>query len=164
MHVRQAIENELLTVLRILQDCDLHNGVLHGLGIVTVDAAKLSGAHRHRPAIPPCEILPARLLDTPLFAAEGVLWVGEIPDHLVANGRDASDHLRALFSSFGEIVSITVRTKPGTRKSWAMLSFTTEEAAVKAIEVGVTVDAEEPGMEPYRSVKICRVPVGILVR
>jgi hypothetical protein len=25
------------------QDYDLHNGVLHGLGIVTVDAAKLSG-------------------------------------------------------------------------------------------------------------------------
>ena len=53
LHVRQAIGNELLTVSRILQDCDLHNGVLHGLGIVTVDAAKLSGAHRHHPAIPP---------------------------------------------------------------------------------------------------------------
>lgn len=84
-------------------------------------------------------------------SAGGALWVGEIPDHLAqGGGRTASDHLKALFEPFGEIVSVTVRTKPGTRKSWAMLSFTTEESATRAIESGVTVDAPEPGMPALR--------------
>lgn len=77
--------------------------------------------------------------------------MGEIPEYLVqGGGRTASDHLRALFDPFGEIVSVTVRTKPGFRKSWAMLSFTTEESAIRAIEDGVTVDAPEPGMPALR--------------
>ena len=47
-------------------------------------------------------------------AADAALWVGEIPDHVVAGGgRFASAHLRSLFAAFGEVVSVTVRTKPG---------------------------------------------------
>lgn len=46
--------------------------------------------------------------------ADAALWVGGIPDHVVAEGdRAAGARLRALFAPFGEIVSVTVRAKPG---------------------------------------------------
>lgn len=95
---------------------------------------------------------------------------------MAEGGREASDNLRSLFEPFGEIVSVTVRTKPGkhaartgllaasrgsssfvirvvgTRKSWAMLSFTTEESAIHALEADVTVEAPDPATPAMKCV------------
>ena len=56
-------------------------------------------------------------------AADAALWVGEIPDHVVSgDSTTASAHLRSLFEQFGDIVSVTVRTKQGVTSSVSDLS------------------------------------------
>ena len=48
------------------------------------------------------------------------MWVGHIPDYVVEGGR-GEKLLREALSSFGGIVSATVRNKPGVNKSWALV-------------------------------------------
>lgn len=57
-------------------------------------------------------------------AADAALWIGEIPDHVVTGGSTAaSTYLRSLFEPFGDIVSVTVRTKQGVTSSVLFLAF-----------------------------------------
>ena len=57
----------------------------------------------------------------PLPAA--TIWVGAIPARVVQSheAEHAERQLSALFGQFGAIVSITVRKKAGTNKSWALV-------------------------------------------
>ena len=52
------------------------------------------------------------------------IWVGSIPAFVFANAvASPEEQLFGLFSRFGTIVSITVREKPGTDKSWALVGI-----------------------------------------
>ena len=46
--------------------------------------------------------------------------MGSIPEAAVQNGT-GENVLRHLFSRFGDVVSVTVRKKPGLNKSWALV-------------------------------------------
>ena len=56
------------------------------------------------------------------------VWVGHVPDE------SASDQvLRRLFHQHGTVVSISLRPKPGTGKSWALVTFTDAGSAQRDI-------------------------------
>lgn len=74
------------------------------------------------------------------------IWAGGIPNKMVGDPAaetvlfiDANRNITSLFSEFGEIDNSTVRVKPGTNKSWALVTFQTAEAATECCATGVCV-------------------------
>ena len=70
----------------------------------------------------------------------GSIWVGGIPESLVAVDMTASTDLESsplakLFCSFGTIVSLTTRQKPGLNKSWAFITYEKPAFASAALDV-----------------------------
>ena len=95
---------------------NLDDGVLHGLGIITIDATKLCGTkpRRSAPANSSAVIHATRGVRCMCHAAKGALWIGGIPAHLVDGPLNlAYSRVRALFEQFGEVVSVTLRKKSG---------------------------------------------------
>jgi hypothetical protein len=59
------------------------------------------------------------------------VWVGQIPAAIL--DMDPNDVLTKLFERYGTIASITLRPKPGTGKSWAFVTYSTEAEATSAL-------------------------------
>ena len=63
------------------------------------------------------------------------VWVGGIPSNIVQGSSDAvldinaNKHVKSLMSTFGPVVSSTVRVKPGVNKSWALVTFESQCAS-----------------------------------
>lgn len=76
---------------------------------------------------------------------QDTIWVGGLPESLLATGADAA--VQELCSRFGNIVTCTVRIKPGENKSWALVTYADPASAELAVQAGICVPvdgAEEP--------------------
>ena len=57
------------------------------------------------------------------------VWVGGIPSNIVGSAEaailniNANKNVKSLMTTFGPVVSSTVRVKPGVNKSWALVTF-----------------------------------------
>eukprot|EP01043_Picozoa_sp_COSAG02_P037550 COSAG02_NODE_2827_length_7941_cov_15.962127_3_plen_2214_part_00 len=70
--------------------------------------------------------------------AAKTIWVGHIPDAVASEFE-----LRRRFSAHGTVVSAGVRTKPGTGKSWALVTFDSTDSARRASAAATEV----PGLD-----------------
>jgi hypothetical protein len=64
--------------------------------------------------------------------AELTVWVGGLPESCAGN----ASALTTVLTTFGKVLSVTIRRKPGHRASWALASFVEKSAADKAIARG----------------------------
>jgi hypothetical protein len=65
------------------------------------------------------------------------IWVGGLPAVFLGEAPEAA--VTDLCSRFGEIVTVTVRTKPGENKSWALVTYADAESADLAVQAGMYV-------------------------
>lgn len=67
-------------------------------------------------------------------------WIGGIPNNMAEGELDSVNaNFSASCQQFGEVVSVTVRVKPGDNKSWALCTFAKPASAREAVAMGLTV-------------------------
>ena len=77
-----------------------------------------------------CVACPAA--DRSFLHCTATIWAGCIPSFAVERpDMSVEEQLSSAFGQFGSIVSITVRTKSGTDKSWALVSRAPLDPSVK---------------------------------
>jgi len=69
------------------------------------------------------------------------VWIGHLPQSCAADAAVVKDAL----SSFGSVASVTVREKPGARKSWALATFYDGGAARAAVHASHVPVPDEQG-------------------
>ena len=63
------------------------------------------------------------------------LWVGHLPDEMLVSGIDKTEsELRRLFSAYGVVAGVSVRKKDAKNRSWAFVTFTTDDGAQAALD------------------------------
>ena len=102
----------------------------------------------------------ATMVVEPMFLDEEAnisIWVGGIPEHMVAGGvHAASQRLQELLRPIGNTLASTVRIKPGDAKSWAIVSFKDSASAVRVLHAEIFADPD-PGSGNRRKLEIRRV-------
>lgn len=68
------------------------------------------------------------------------VWVGGLPGSLLGEAPDAA--VQELCGRFGDVVTVTVRTKPGENKSWALVTYADPASAELAVQAGMCVPVE----------------------
>ena len=80
------------------------------------------------------ELAPTRVLTS------NTVWIGGIPDSAwMCPGADVDATFTESCARFGEVISATVRVKPGVRRSWALCTFREASAAQKCVGDGMVV-------------------------
>ncbi len=74
--------------------------------------------------------------DTPI----DTVWVGGLPELMLGDSPEAA--VQELCARFGDIVTCTVRTKPGENKSWALVTYADPASAQLAVQAGLCVPIE----------------------
>ena len=73
-------------------------------------------------------------------APPDTIWVGGIPESILGEAPEAG--VTELFGRLGDIVTVTVRQKPGENKSWALVTYADPQSAELSVTAGMYVPVE----------------------